>query len=622
MKLIVTSLFIILSFTARAQVPEIIWQHSYGGSGWDQANAVKQTPDGGYIVAGYTYSLDGDVTLNQGLSDYWVLKLNSLGVIEWEKTYGGSATDDCSDITLWLDGGYILAGQTFSVDGDVSGNNGSYDYWIVKIDESGDVEWQKCFGGSAFDAAHAISNTIDGGYIIIGESQSSDGDVTGHHGGLTGDYWVVKIDTNGEIEWENSYGTDNIDDGKTVIQTSDEGYLLAGYGDGLSAYYQVIKIDNEGELQWVKTFGGSSTDIAYDILETSTGEIMVVGTTNSDDFDVSESHGAYDTWVLKLNSLGNIIWENTYGGSQFEEGFAITEVDNLHFIVVGASDSEDGDLMAHKGYGDFWIFDIDSSGAINWQKSFGGSNNEIIFSIEQVGVGEYVVSGYSRSNDFDLTENNGDFDFWILKLAVCNTKWYLDYDGDGFGDVENDSISCLNPVGYVADSTDCNDLVNSINPSVIEICNGIDDNCNIAIDEDLIFTDYYVDEDGDNYGNLLIDSLACELPIGYVTDNTDCDDTNADIYPGAEEVLNGIDDDCDQIADEGLAVNAIVKNTIHIFPNPVNSILFIQSDETQNITIVNQLGEKIFFANIFIGLNTISVENFPSGMYWVKAENG
>ncbi|MGB4829724.1 MAG: MopE-related protein, partial [Chitinophagales bacterium] len=283
----------------------------------------------------------------------------------------------------------------------------------------------------------------------------------------------------------------------------------------------------------------------------------------------------------------------------------------------------------------------------------------------------------------------GSLNVWTVKLGFCTTKYYADTDGDGFGDISFDTLACEIPLGYVLDSTDCNDLNPEIHPTLTDICNAIDDNCNGLTDEDAIFVTYFADIDGDNFGdvlndsaacneligyvldnsdcndsndatypgatelcnyldddcdgltddnltyilsyqdndgddfgNPLIDSISCELPIGYVEDNTDCDDTNPEIYPGATEMLNGLDDDCDQIADEGLAVNDIVKNTIHIFPNPVNTVLFIQSNETQNITIVNQLGETIIFTNLFIGLNTISVADFASGVYWVKAENG
>ncbi|MCD6097265.1 T9SS type A sorting domain-containing protein [bacterium] len=171
--------------------PTIQWQKCLGGSGYDYAYSIQQTDDGGFIVAGYSNSNDGDVSGNHGERDYWVVKLNSAGDLVWQKSLGGSSWDEAWSIQQTSDGGFIVAGYSESNDGDVSGHHGGYDYWVVKLDSAGDIVWQKCLGGSYWDYAYSIQQTFDGGYIVAGESRSNNGDVSGNHG--WGDYWVVKL---------------------------------------------------------------------------------------------------------------------------------------------------------------------------------------------------------------------------------------------------------------------------------------------------------------------------------------------------------------------------------------------------------------------------------------------
>ncbi len=182
-------LFLITVCTA-AQ-PTIEWQKSLGGTGAEYAWSIQQTTDGGYIVAGFSFSNDGDVTGNHGWADYWVVKLTSTGAITWQKCLGGTGGEQASSIQQTADGGYIVAGGSESVDEDVTGNHGSGDYWVVKLTSAGIIDWQKCLGGTASDAASSIQQTIDGGYIVAGQSYSNDGDVTGNHGNE--DFWVVKL---------------------------------------------------------------------------------------------------------------------------------------------------------------------------------------------------------------------------------------------------------------------------------------------------------------------------------------------------------------------------------------------------------------------------------------------
>ncbi len=380
-----------------------------------------------------------------------------------------------------------------------------------------------------------------------------------------------------------------------------------------------------------------------------------------------------------------------------EEGLEMVSLGltNYGYTIAGSSSSSisGNKTESNIGINDYWIISIDTLGVILWQKNIGGNLNDKLFSMVATNDGGYFLGGQSNSNSSgDKNEDNiGNGDYWVVKLAGnCITNiYYEDFDGDGYGNNLIYINNCTMPTGYVNNNLDCNDENNLINPSMTELCNLIDDNCNGIVDEGLALftlfrdldedtfgndTDFitscleyisgfvldstdcndtnafifpgaeefcnyldddcdgitddnvtfiqsFIDADNDNFGNPDLDSIACEIPPGYVLSNTDCNDTNPDIYPGAPELLNGLDDDCDQIADEGLPITDIVKNTISIFPNPVNTILFIQSNETQNITIVNQLGEEILNTNLFIGLNTISVADFASGVYWVKAEN-
>jgi hypothetical protein len=299
------------------------WQKCLGGSDWDEASSIAQTTDGGYIVAGYSSSNDSDVSGNHGLLDYWVVKLNSSGDIQWQKCLGGSDYDEASSIAQTADGGFIVAGRSYSNDGDVSGYHGTPgyygDYWVVKLNSSGDIIWQKCLGGSSDDWAYSIAQTADGGFIVAGRSCSNDGDVTGWHEGYDvdhrpiSDYWVLKLNSSGDIIWQKSLGGSSYDWAWSIAQTTDGGFIVAGYsysndGDvsghhGMigSADYWVVKLNSSGDIVWQKCLGGSNYDIARSIAQTSDGGFIVAGESASNDGDVSGNHGGYDYWVVKLS---------------------------------------------------------------------------------------------------------------------------------------------------------------------------------------------------------------------------------------------------------------------------------------------------------------------------------
>ena len=299
MKNILLSLFLFLTtLYLTAQALSIEWQKSLGGSEFDAAYSIQQTTDGGYIVAGESYSTNGDVTGNHGDYDYWVVKLSTTGVIEWQKSLGGSGYDVGWNIQQTTDGGYIVIGYANSTDGDVMGNHGDFDYWVVKLSSTGSIEWQKSLGGSGEDRGYSIQQTTDGGYIVAGQSASTNGDVTGNHGG--NDYWVVKLSSTGSIIWQKSLGGTGSDVGRSIQQTTDGGYIVAGTSNSIDGDvtgnhgdfdYWVVKLSSTGAIIWQKTLGGTGSDNAYSIRQTTDGGYVVAGTSNSNDGDVTGNHG-------------------------------------------------------------------------------------------------------------------------------------------------------------------------------------------------------------------------------------------------------------------------------------------------------------------------------------------
>ena len=408
--------------------PTIEWQRCLGGSIHDFALSIQQTGVGGYIVAGYSKSNDGDVSVNHGYSDYWVVKLNASGSIEWQRSLGGSSSDWAYSIRQTFDGGYIVAGYSFSNDGDVSGNHGYVDYWVVKLNSVGEIEWQKSLGGSDEDKAYSIYQTSDSGYIVSGCSESNDGDVSGNHGAY--DYWVVKLNSSGSIEWQRSLGGSGNDYAYSIQQTGDGGYIVAGYsysndgdvsGNNGASDYWVVKLNSSGSTEWQRSLGGSVNDYARSIQQTGDGGYIVAGYSFSNDGDVSGNNGASDYWVVKLNSSGSIEWQRSLGGSAHDEAYSIYQTSDSGYIVAGSSESNDGDVSGHHGTPgdsiDYWVVKLNSAGSIVWQRSLGGSDWDEAYSIHQTTDYGYIMAGFSNSNDGDISENHGDYDFWVVKFS-------------------------------------------------------------------------------------------------------------------------------------------------------------------------------------------------------------
>ena len=400
-----------------------------GGTKIDSGKKIIKTNDGGFIVVGFAQSNDLDVsTKNNESIDAWALKFNASGEKQWYKTYGGSKTEVANDVIQTQDGGYIILGVSESSDGDVAVNAGATDIWLFKIDSSGNLLWEKSYGYSGADAGTAIIQTQDGGYFISGvlDVTASNGEgstLNKKHAG--GDYWGIKTNAQGDIQWSQYFGGTFSDTPYDVIQTSDNGLILIGTSDSndvditdnQGTYdYWVVKVSSSGETLWKKNYGGSESEDAKAICPDGQGNYIIIGQTRSSDQDVANQRGGADVWALKINTQGNILWEKTYGGNSFDAGLDIIPDNDNGFLIAGHSRSETDQLTDNKGQNDLWVFKIDQSGSLIWQVSAGGDNIDVLNSITQLDNGDIYAVGETQSNNGDLNSNNGFLDLVLIKI--------------------------------------------------------------------------------------------------------------------------------------------------------------------------------------------------------------
>ncbi|MBL7828659.1 MAG: T9SS type A sorting domain-containing protein [Saprospiraceae bacterium] len=346
----------------------IIWKRLLGGSKNDIATSIDETEDGGYIVAGYSNSDDFDVSANHGGEfDGWVVKLNKFGIKEWAKAIGGSKTDMIYCVQGTSDNGCIVVGETDSPDGDVSISKGKLDVWVVKMDSQGEIEWEKSFGGSEEDKASSVTACSDSSYLVVGETRSIDGDVTNQNGSV--DFWVLKLRPTGELDWQKTFGGTSADYGSDGIQTLSGDYVITGYvgsqnsGDvtghnQLGSFdYWVVRLDQSGNLKWQKTAGGSDADWARQIVQSPLGGFIVTGSTISLNGDVFNNFTTPNYWLIKVSEDGELLWQKTYGGSLADRSYAIANSYGNRVIIAGYTRSTDGDVSGanHHGNTDFWI---------------------------------------------------------------------------------------------------------------------------------------------------------------------------------------------------------------------------------------------------------------------------
>ena len=427
--------FFILFSTINLDAQSIIWQTCLGGTGTDEAVSILHNDDGSIIVAGNTSSDNGSCSCSHGNQDAWIACLNSDGILRWRRCLGGSNMDNVHSVIRCYDGGYLLCGYTNSTDGDVQGFhttpfNYVMDCWLVKLDSTGAIQWQHCYGGSSDDQGIAAVQLPDGGFVFTGYSSSIDGDVSFLYDttGLGKDVWVVRVDAYGSILWDKTIGSlDNETpadlkfmpgNGIYVLSNSGQpgGDILANYG---GSDIWLFSLDLTGALRWTKNYGGSGNDVGYKLLMSPGGKFWIGASSASSDIDVPMNYGGVDNLLLLLDSTGFVLSSFTSGGSQDDALLSLSKTDNSNSVVVlSTSSSSDEDVPSNYGSTDIWLYKFDSDQGILFSKTFGGSQEDRAVEVVVTQDGSSFFTGTIWSNDNDVTLLNGGSDIWVVSLSA------------------------------------------------------------------------------------------------------------------------------------------------------------------------------------------------------------
>jgi len=370
------------SFVVVVDANPSVWSQTYGGTSYDQADSVVDTSDGGYAIAGSTHSFGA------GGNDFWLVKTDANGNMEWNKTFGGTEHDSAKSLVATSDGGYAIAGGTYSF------GAGSRDFWLIKTNSDGNKQWAKTYGGAEFDNVYSMVATSDGGYVIAG--------ITWSFGAGWSDFWLVKTDWGGNIVWNQTYGGEYGDEAFSVVATSDGGYALVGItcdSPSLELYPHeilLVKTDAYGNMEWNKTYGLTVADRISSLVETSDGSYAMTGYTES------FGAGRADFVLIKTDESGNMEWNRTYGGPDSDWAGSLVETSDGGYAIAGTTQFE-------PGVNDIWVIKTDMYGNMQWNQTYGGTEEDSYGSVIETSDGGYAIAGSTRSF------GAGNWDFWLIK---------------------------------------------------------------------------------------------------------------------------------------------------------------------------------------------------------------
>jgi len=398
----IASVLLSLCLVASAEPSATTWTRTYGGADIDVAESVIQTSDGGYAVAGSTFRLG---------YNFWLVKIDAHGNMEWNRTYTNFGADYGHSVVQTSDGGYAIAGNTQGSSGDTD-----HDFLLIKTDPQGNVEWKNTYGGSGTEQLYQVIATSDGGYALAGYTFS--------YAAGKADFWLVKTDAAGEMEWSQVYGGEKYEIPYSVVATSDGGYALAGFtasfGAGRGDFW-LVKTDSSGKMEWSQSYGGNRHDWASSLLETPDGGYAIAGETDS------FSDGGFDVWLIKTDAYGNMEWSQVYERTINHDFIVLMRyctlvrtLDGGYAIAARKQGSGTGSFGSGTGNYDFWLIKTDEQGNMEWNQTYGDGTNEEVTSMVAASDGGYVMAGHIVTDKLYCDEFSSflptDVDFLVIKI--------------------------------------------------------------------------------------------------------------------------------------------------------------------------------------------------------------
>lgn len=424
--LLLSTFLVVSGVVIAVPPPEIKWSRVFHRSSGDVLYAVQQTSNGGYIIVGVTEVNEGPCYYPPCRNAAWLIKTDPNGNEEWNKTYGGPYLDNAYSVQQTSDGGYILAGKTYSFGAELS------DFWLVKTDPQGNEEWSKIFGGSNLDYAYSVQQTSDNGYILAGKSAS--------FGAGRDDVWLIKTDPNGNEEWDKTYGGIFWERGYSVQQTTDGGYIIAGetssFGAGMNDVW-LIKTDSNGNEEWNKTFGGPGDDRANSVRQTFDGGYIIVGEMRM------PTPSWIDGWVIKTDPNGKEEWNMKFSGPKHAGANSVQKTSDGSYIIASFGYATLIKIDSNGNEEWNWSSPVGSSGDYRWGDFVQQTSDEGYITI----LGNVLVK---LAKDVDTDKD--DVRDYIDNCPNVYNPHQTDSDGDGIGNVCDQDcphLDGLNPVGFI-----------------------------------------------------------------------------------------------------------------------------------------------------------------------------